>query len=239
MKRVAGALKRMTGSSSSRSQASANSPHSSEPTPSLTLMDYEEEQEEKAKPQKQAYASLKDWAFCHIKAYDPKLLEKIGMDIDFAFVWSSIGWDEFLPVEELVCRSFSRHGFWGEISGQIVHGKFAPRYNEIQNLTLHLMHKWLAITLFLREDMGMLFLSLRHLVLTSAKWLHLYNCWSLTMPLGPQEEARRSNVYGGRITRSMSRSAAMQQPPPPQPQPQPLVPAGWAPTGYMTGVTPE
>ena len=49
-------------------------------------------------------------------------------------------------------HSFSRHGFWGKISGQIVHGKFAPRYNEIQNLTLHLMPKWLAITLFPRED---------------------------------------------------------------------------------------
>jgi hypothetical protein len=38
------------------------------------------------------------------------------------------------------------------ISGQIVHGMFAPRCNNIQNLTLRLMHKWLAITLFQRDD---------------------------------------------------------------------------------------
>ena len=28
------------------------------------------------------------------------------------------------------------------ISGQVVHGKFAPRCNDIQNPTLRLMHKW-------------------------------------------------------------------------------------------------
>uniref|UniRef100_K4A0Z3 Uncharacterized protein n=1 Tax=Setaria italica TaxID=4555 RepID=K4A0Z3_SETIT len=113
------------------------------------------------------------------------------MDIDFTSVWSTIGWDEFLPVKELACCGFSQHGFWGDISGQMVHGKFAPRCNDIQNPTLRLMHKWLAITLFPRED-------------------------SLTMPLVPQEEARRSSVFGSRMTWSMSRSAAMQQLPPPQ-----------------------
>ena len=34
------------------------------------------------------------------------------------------------------------------ISGQVVHGKFAPRCNDIQNPTLRLMHKCVAITLF-------------------------------------------------------------------------------------------
>jgi hypothetical protein len=50
------------------------------------------------------------------------------------------------------CRSFSRHEFWGLISDQVVHGKFAPRCNDIQNPTLSLIHKWLAITLFPRND---------------------------------------------------------------------------------------
>ena len=53
------------------------------------------------------------------------------------------------------CRGFDRHEFWGFISDQVVHGKFAPRCNDIQNQTLHLMHKWVAITLFPREDPGL------------------------------------------------------------------------------------
>ena len=50
------------------------------------------------------------------------------------------------------CHGFDRHEFWGLISGHVVHGKFAPQCNDIQNLTLRLMHKWVAITLFLRDD---------------------------------------------------------------------------------------
>ena len=38
------------------------------------------------------------------------------------------------------------------ISDHVVHGKFAPRCNDIQNTTLRLMHKWVAITLFPRDD---------------------------------------------------------------------------------------
>ena len=53
---------------------------------------------------------------------------------------------------EQACRGFNRHEFWGQISGQVVHGKFAPRCNDIHNPILQLMHKWLAITLFLRDD---------------------------------------------------------------------------------------
>ena len=39
------------------------------------------------------------------------------------------------------CRGFDRHEFWGLISGQVVHGKSAPRCNDLQNPTLRLMHK--------------------------------------------------------------------------------------------------
>jgi hypothetical protein len=47
-----------------------------------------------------------------------------------------------LPVSlAKACRDFDRHEFWGLISGQVVHGKFAPPCNDIQNPTLHLMHK--------------------------------------------------------------------------------------------------
>ena len=46
------------------------------------------------------------------------------------------------------CHDFNRHEFWGKISGQAIHGKFAPQYGDIHNPTLQLMHKWLTITLF-------------------------------------------------------------------------------------------
>ena len=46
---------------------------------------------------------------------------------------------------------FSCQEFWGQILGQVVHGKFAPRCNDIQNLILRLMHKWVSITLFPRD----------------------------------------------------------------------------------------
>ena len=47
---------------------------------------------------------------------------------------------------------------------------------------------------------------------------HLYNCRSLTIPVVPQEEARRHSVSGlpSRTTRSRARREEMQQP---QPQP--------------------
>ncbi|RLM64730.1 hypothetical protein C2845_PM16G02610 [Panicum miliaceum] len=50
--------------------------------------------------EKQAYAILKCWDFGHTKAFDPDLLEKTGMDVDFAHVWHAIGWDSFVHVEE-------------------------------------------------------------------------------------------------------------------------------------------
>jgi len=53
---------------------------------------------------------------------------------------------------EKACRGFNCHDFWGLISGQVVHGKCAPWYNEIRNPTLHLTHKSVAITLFPMDD---------------------------------------------------------------------------------------
>ena len=58
-----------------------------------------------------------------------------------------------LPVSlAKACHGFDQHEFWGLISGQVVHGKFAPRCGDIHNPTLQLMHKWLAITFFPRDD---------------------------------------------------------------------------------------
>ena len=40
--------------------------------------------------QRQAYAMLKRRSFGHTKDFDLDLLEKIGMDIDFANVWHAV-----------------------------------------------------------------------------------------------------------------------------------------------------
>ena len=39
-----------------------------------------------------------------MRAFDPELLMKIGMDVDFLNVWHAIGWDKFVPVEEYGSR---------------------------------------------------------------------------------------------------------------------------------------
>ena len=50
--------------------------------------------------ERQAYAMLKHQGFVHTKAFDPDLLEKTGMDVDFARVWHAVGWGDFVPAEE-------------------------------------------------------------------------------------------------------------------------------------------
>ena len=49
---------------------------------------------------RQAYAMIKNRSFGHTRAFDPDLLKKIGMDVDFARVWHAVGWDSFVPIEE-------------------------------------------------------------------------------------------------------------------------------------------
>ena len=50
--------------------------------------------------ERQAYAMIKYRSFGHTIAFDPDLLEKAGMDVDFARVWHADGWDDFVPIEE-------------------------------------------------------------------------------------------------------------------------------------------
>ena len=50
--------------------------------------------------ERQAYAMIKNQSFGHTRAFDPDLLEKTGMDVDFTRVWHAVGWDGFVPVEE-------------------------------------------------------------------------------------------------------------------------------------------
>ena len=41
--------------------------------------------------ERQAYAMIKNRSFGHTRAFDPDLLKKIGMDVDFARVWHTVG----------------------------------------------------------------------------------------------------------------------------------------------------
>ena len=49
-------------------------------------------------------------------------------------------------------KGLNNKEFWARISGQVVSGKLQPRCNDIQNPTLQLLYKWLAVTLFPRDD---------------------------------------------------------------------------------------
>jgi hypothetical protein len=76
---------------------------------------------------------------------------------EFYLTWKNLshhlGFGTRLTISlEQACHDFNRHEFWCLISGQVVDGKFAPWYNDIQNQTLRLMHKWLAITLLPTND---------------------------------------------------------------------------------------
>jgi hypothetical protein len=48
----------------------------------------------------QAYNHVKDREFIHTPAYDPDLLEKIGMDTEFTTIWKAIGRENVSPVDE-------------------------------------------------------------------------------------------------------------------------------------------
>ncbi|XP_025791789.1 uncharacterized protein LOC112872970, partial [Panicum hallii] len=91
--------------------------------------------------ERQAYTILKCQDFGHTKAFDTDLLEKTSMDVDFARIWHAVQWDGFCPLRRMVLVS----------SPSMFFASF-ERCNDIQNPTLRLMHKWLAITLFPRDD---------------------------------------------------------------------------------------
>jgi hypothetical protein len=109
------ALKKIMWSSSSRSHGSSST-HYTEPEGSLMHEDEEttpmEAQEQEHPMEKddapyinlegdrvtQAYALIRQRELVHTPAYDPDLLEKIGMDVEFSSIWKAIGWEDVAPV---------------------------------------------------------------------------------------------------------------------------------------------
>ena len=89
-------------------------------------------------------------------------LLETGIGISFLFFGSefSLSWKELSTILgfhhkcsvdiEHVTRGYHKERFWHTISG--LNAYTQPRCNDIQHLTLRLMHKWLALTYFPRED---------------------------------------------------------------------------------------
>jgi hypothetical protein len=54
--------------------------------------------------ERQAYALIKDRVFANTKEFNLDLLEKIGMDFEFNAIWQALGWEDFVPVQEVGSR---------------------------------------------------------------------------------------------------------------------------------------
>ena len=52
----------------------------------------------------QVYNLIKNHEFVHTPAYDPDLLQKIGMDTEFTTIWKAVGWENVAPIDELGSR---------------------------------------------------------------------------------------------------------------------------------------
>ena len=110
-RKVAGFTRRLVGGSSSAPRRSERLRFSE---PQETIHDEEEEEEEEeGEPNEelvalglvderevQAYLLLKDRDFLHAPSFDPSLLHKIGMDVEFKTVLQAIGWRKIDPIWE-------------------------------------------------------------------------------------------------------------------------------------------
>ena len=52
------------------------------------------------KQEKDAFKSLKTRRFVHTSAYDPTLLQAIGMDVEFDFIFRTVSWENVWNVTE-------------------------------------------------------------------------------------------------------------------------------------------
>jgi hypothetical protein len=54
--------------------------------------------------ERQAYALIKDRVFANSKEFDLDLLEKTGMDTEFDSICQALGWEDFVPIQEVGSR---------------------------------------------------------------------------------------------------------------------------------------
>jgi len=78
----------------------------------------------------QAYNLIKDHEFIHTPAYDPDLLQKIGMDIEFATIWKAVGWENVAPIDEQGSRLLTIQFLYSlqEVEGGITFHLFEKEY---------------------------------------------------------------------------------------------------------------
>ena len=123
-RKLAGAFKKAMGASSSRfcgsSSARYTKPEESPMHEDEETVSTEEEEQEQEQPMEegnddphldlegaremQAYNLIKNCEFIHTPAYDPNLLQKMGMGIEFATIWKAVGWENVTPIDELGSR---------------------------------------------------------------------------------------------------------------------------------------
>jgi hypothetical protein len=63
----------------------------------------------KSDRERQAYTLIKDRVFANTKEFHPNLREKIGMDSKFISIWHALGWEDFVPVQEVGSRPTTIH----------------------------------------------------------------------------------------------------------------------------------
>jgi hypothetical protein len=120
-RKVVGAFKKTMGASTSRSRGSSSTRVSEPEESSMHEEEETEPTEEQEQPMEegdndphlhlegdremQAYNHVKDHEFVHTPAYDPNLLEKIGMDTEFTTIWKVVDGRTLLPLTSKVLIS--------------------------------------------------------------------------------------------------------------------------------------
>ena len=89
----------------------------------------------------QAYNLIKNYEFIQTPVYDPDLLKKIGMDIEFATIQKVVGWENVAPVDEQGSRLLTIQFLCSlqEVEGEITFCLFEQEYYLTwMNLSSHL-----------------------------------------------------------------------------------------------------
>ena len=89
----------------------------------------------------QAYNLIKNREFIHTPAYDPDLLQKIGMDTEFTTISKAVGWENIAPIDELGSRLLTIQFLCSlqEVEGGITFRLFEKERNLTwRNLSSHL-----------------------------------------------------------------------------------------------------
>jgi hypothetical protein len=159
-RKVIGVFKKVMGVNSSRSCGSSSTHHTAlekspmhEEEETVPTKDEEEQEQEMEEgdddphldlvgaQEMKAYNLVKDREFIHTPAFDPDLLRKIGIDIEFTTIWKVVGWENFAPIDEQGSRLLAIQFLCSlqEVEGGISFCLFEKKYFLTwKNLSSHL-----------------------------------------------------------------------------------------------------